>query len=94
MEEVVLHEQNFIDMSLQANGTLEAVVLNAFANNRSVTDPLEAGETINLVTTENDNVNVVNFYKAYTIQPATELSDEAFDIVDNEDPCNLCKCFT
>lgn len=94
MERTVLHNQNFVDISLMANGTATAIIANAMANNRSLTDELTAGEPVTMVATENDNTNVINYYRAYTVRPATAITDAVEDIIENEDPCNLCKCFT
>tara|TARA_R110002051_G_scaffold297564_2_gene363987 strand:+ start:38682 stop:38966 length:285 start_codon:yes stop_codon:yes gene_type:complete len=94
MEKTVLHHQNFVDLSLMANGTATAIIANAMANNRSVTDELSAGENLTFLATEDDNTNVINYYKAYIVRPATAITDVVATIIDNEDPCNLCKCFT
>lgn len=94
MEQTVLHHQNFVDLSLMANGTATAVIANAMANERSLTDELNAGEQVNLVPTAEDNTNVINYYRAYVVRPATAITDTVEAIIDNEDPCNLCKCFT
>ena len=87
-------QQNLADIAVQQYGTIEAVVQLAFENDMSITDELEAGAELEEVTYSGKKNDIVSFYGKNAIFPATSLTDADFDIIDNEDPCNLCKCFT
>lgn len=87
-------QQNLADIAVQQYGTLEAVVQLAFENNMSITDELEAGSELEEVVYTGKKNDIAAFYDKNAIFPATSLTDADFDIIDNEDPCNLCKCFT
>lgn len=87
-------QQNLSDLAVQTYGRPEAAVLLAFDNGLSLTDELEAGGELLEVPYENPKTDIVVFYTKKKIYPATAITAAVEDIIDNEDPCNLCKCFT
>lgn len=89
----VLHKQTFLDLSIEKTGTIENVVAFAFANTMSITDPLVSGMDLK-IPEGTIKKSVADYYKAYSIQPATAINTVVEDILENNDPCNLCKCFT
>jgi len=86
--------QSLSDIAVQRHGTLESVVQLAFENGISLTEELQAGGELEEVDYDNPKSDIVSFYDKNGIFPATSLTDSDFTIIDNEDPCNLCKCFT
>lgn len=92
-ELTVLNQQSLLDLSLQVYGTAEGVVTLAFANGLSLTDEPQSGDVLLIPEYEGALPNVVDFYDAYAVRPATALREADYAIIANEDPCNLCKCF-
>lgn len=91
---LVLNQQSFLDLALQAYGTVEGAVAFALANDRSLTDELVSGELLQVPEYADALPNIVEAYEAFTLRPATALTDAVTAIIANDDPCNLCKCFT
>ena len=90
---IVKPYQSLLDLAVSNYGTVEAAVQLAFDNERSLTDDLEAGEVLvdPVFTTGSDAI--VAFYKNNQIHPATGLTDADADIIENNDPCDLCSSF-
>ncbi|AYO58181.1 hypothetical protein CO230_08640 [Chryseobacterium sp. 6424] len=74
MEITVLHNQSLLDIAIQHTGS----VMNAFAisaaNGLSVSDVLEAGGVLQLPDNIAKNTDILNYYKAKKIQPATAFT--------------------
>ncbi|MDY3343780.1 hypothetical protein PG326_00730 [Riemerella anatipestifer] len=70
----VLHNQSFLDLALQHTGKATNAFAIALANGKSITDDLEAGSEIK-ITTEDQNKDILNYYTAKGIQPATAITD-------------------
>ncbi|MRM95028.1 hypothetical protein D1Z98_08620 [Riemerella anatipestifer] len=70
----VLHNQSFLDLALQHTGKATNAFAIALANGKSMTDDLEAGSEIK-ITTEDQNKDILNYYTAKVIQPATAITE-------------------
>ncbi|KQC30172.1 hypothetical protein [Flagellimonas eckloniae] len=89
----VIGEQSLLDLAIQGYGTVEAVVQLALENDLSVTDELSVGFELKAIEYEDTDTGVSDYFSKKGILPATALSNEADDIVDNIDPCDICKYF-
>ena len=65
----VLHNQSLLDLALQHTGTIESIFELAVLNEKSVTDDMVAGAS--LLIGEISNKDILNYYTAKSIQPAT-----------------------
>ena len=90
---MVIQNQSLLDLAIQGYGTIATMVQLAFDNGLSVTDELPPGFVLELPPYEGANAEIADFFKKKGIVPATEINQEVEDILDNVDPCNLCKCF-
>lgn len=76
MKITVLRNQSFMDLALQHTGD----VLNAFdiaaANNMAVSDTPVSGTVVTIPETIAVNDDVLNYYAANGIRPATGVQDE------------------
>lgn len=71
----VLPLQSLLDLAIQHTGTAENAFDLALANNRSLTDDLEAGDWLVANSQElKANKDILNYYTAKNIQPATAIS--------------------
>lgn len=68
---IVEKGQNLMDISVQETGRLENIFLIAQANNRSITDDLEAGMTLDIPEGLLENKKVKNYYIKKKIKPGT-----------------------
>lgn len=78
----VLHAQSFLDVVLQATGSIDSIVEIAEYNNISITDDLVAGKKLNIPDSVELDEDIVNYYKAKKVQPATAMSNEDKVIAD------------
>ena len=69
----IKHRQNLLDISIQETGSLESLFDIALSNGKSITDNISVNELIT-VTNEADKSEIVAFYEANKIYPATALS--------------------
>lgn len=77
MKIIVLHNQSLLDLAIQHTGTAENAFALALANNKSLTGDLEAGESIELTAYGiQQNKDILNYYTAKKLQPATGLSSQ------------------
>lgn len=67
----VLHNQTILDIAVQHTGNVENCFQIAIANGKSVSDMLSAGIIINESQNVNIDTDMVNFFKAKKINPAT-----------------------
>ncbi|MBO4233910.1 hypothetical protein FO675_06280 [Riemerella anatipestifer] len=74
MKVEVLKRQSLLDICLQHTGKATNAFAIAFANGKSITDDLEAGSEIK-ITTEDQNKDILNYYTAKGIQPATAITE-------------------
>lgn len=71
----VLNNQSLFDIAIQTLGSAEAAFDIALANNISITDDLEVGQTLQIPQAVTDYVRkqTVNYYKINDIKPATAI---------------------
>lgn len=75
MKTTILHHQSLLDLAIQHTGTAENAFDLALANGLSLTDDLEAGESIQLIAYGiQQNKDILNYYTAKNIQPATAIT--------------------
>ena len=73
MKVKVLPLQSLLDIAIQHTGAVESVFAIAVANGLSLTDDLPAGAEIKLPDTVNKDSDVLNYYSAKRLQPATAV---------------------
>lgn len=71
-----LHNQSLLDLALQHTGTIESVFEFAEANALNITDDVQAGKTLVLPAEVFSNKDILNYYTAKNLQPATAFSKE------------------
>ncbi|WP_454998949.1 hypothetical protein [Capnocytophaga gingivalis] len=72
----VLHNQSLLDLALQHTGTIESVFKLAEANALNITDDVVAGKTLVLPAEAFSNKDILGYYTAKNLQPATAFSKE------------------
>ena len=72
----VLHNQSLLDLALQHTGTIESVFELAGANVLNITDDVQAGKTLVLPAEAFTNKDILAYYTAKNLQPATAFSKE------------------
>ena len=73
---IALHNQSLLDLALQHTGTIESVFEFAEANSINITDDVQAGKTLVLPAEVFSNKDILNYYTAKNLQPATAFSKE------------------
>ena len=76
MNITVLHNQSVLDLAVQVYGTADAAFHLAKANEISVTEMLVPGTILDTPEFEDAVPEVVNFFMAKNIKPATALTAE------------------
>ena len=71
-----LHNQSLLDLALQHTGTIESVFELADANNLNITDDVQAGAPLYLGEGLGVRNEILSYYTAKKIQPATAFSKE------------------
>ena len=71
-----LHNQSLLDLALQHTGTIESVFELAEANILNITDDVQAGKTLVLPAEAFTNKDILAYYTAKNIQPATAFTKE------------------
>ena len=84
-----IENQNLWDLALRATGHAEGVVALALANDKSITDELDAGDELSKEGVAVIDVDVVEYYRRHQVRPATAVGP----IEAVKDPCNLCTYF-
>ena len=72
----VLHNQSLLDLALQHTGTIESIFEFAEANTINITDDAQAGKTLVLPAEAFTNKDILGYYTAKNLQPATAFSKE------------------
>ena len=72
----VLHNQSLLDLSLQHTGTIESIFEFAEANALNISDDVVAGKTLVLPAEAFTNKDILAYYTAKNLQPATAFSKE------------------
>ncbi len=78
----VLYKQSLLDVVLQLTGSVNSLVEVAHHNNISVTDDLVPGQKISFPEKVEIDEDILNYYKAKKVQPATAMSSEDKIIAD------------
>ena len=73
MKAIVQTGQTLLDLALRECGSDEGVFPLASRNGLSITDALEPGQVLEVAPEDVVNQEVVDYYKAKNILPATEL---------------------
>ena len=73
MTTIILHNQSLLDLAVQHTGAVESVFAIAVANGLSLTDDLPAGAEIKIPDSVNKDSDVLNYYIAKRLQPATAV---------------------
>ena len=71
-----LHNQSLLDLALQHTGTIESIFDLAESNNLNITDDVQAGKTLVLPAEAFSNKDILVYYTAKNLQPATAFSKE------------------
>ena len=71
-----LHNQSLLDLALQHTGTIESVFEFAEANALNITDDVQAGAPLYLGEGLGERNEILNYYTAKNLQPATAFSKE------------------
>nr|DAJ93770.1 MAG TPA: hypothetical protein [Bacteriophage sp.] len=71
-----LHNQSLLDLALQHTGTIESVFELAKDNALNITDDVQAGKTLVLPAETFTNKDILGYYTAKNLQPATAFSKE------------------
>jgi hypothetical protein len=71
-----LNNQSLPDIAIRHCGTVEAVTDIAILNNISITQELIPGQLIQIPSKDYGNQEVVNYFAANKIEPATALTEE------------------
>ncbi|MDN3621354.1 hypothetical protein QWY81_17940 [Polaribacter undariae] len=70
----VLHNQNLLDVTMQSTGKAENLMKIAAYNNLVPTEPLAPGTVLTIPDTVDTDADIVRYYAANGIQPATALT--------------------
>ena len=70
----VLHNQSLLDLALQHTGTIESIFEFAEANALNITNDVVAGRTLVLPAEAFTNKDILSYYTAKSIQPATAFT--------------------
>ena len=73
MTTIILHNQSLLDIAIQHTGAVENTFAIAVANGLSLTDDLPAGAEIKIPDSANKDNDVLNYYSAKRLQPATAV---------------------
>lgn len=76
----VLNNQSLFDISIRYTGTIENAFKIAVANGLSLTDELEPGAQLIIPSDVEMNNDVVSYFSAKGIQPATGLTEYDLNI--------------
>ena len=73
MTTIILHNHSLLDLAVQHTGAVENTFALAVVNGLSLTDDLPAGAEIKLPDSVNKDSDVLNYYTAKRLQPATAV---------------------
>ena len=73
MTTIILHNQSLLDLAVQHTGAVENTFALAVVNGLSLTDDLPAGAEIKLPDSVNKDNDLLNYYSAKRLQPATAV---------------------
>lgn len=81
---IALHNQTVLDVAIRHCGTVEAVADITILNNISITDDLVPGQLIELPSKDYGNQEVINYFSANKIDPATALTEEHIALTEGD----------
>ena len=76
MQITALNNQSLLDIAIQATGKSENLLKIAMANNLIPTEPIAPGTILTIPDTVDIDEDIVRYYAANNVLPATGLSDE------------------
>jgi hypothetical protein len=76
MTVTALNNQTLLDIAIQTTGKAESFIIIAMANNLVPTAPLVAGSILIIPDTVANDEEILRFYKANNVVPASGLTDE------------------
>tara|TARA_R110002126_G_scaffold78629_2_gene195671 strand:+ start:12414 stop:12704 length:291 start_codon:yes stop_codon:yes gene_type:complete len=79
MNITVLHNQSLLDIAIQYTGRAENYLKIAMANDVVPTEPIAPGTILVIPEDIEKDEQIVNYYKANNIQPATALSADLLE---------------
>ena len=71
-----LNNQTLLDIAIQVTGKAENLLKIAMANNLVPTEPIAPGTVLTIPNTVETDADIVRFYKANNVLPATALTEE------------------
>ncbi|GIJ95156.1 hypothetical protein CAPN002_23740 [Capnocytophaga stomatis] len=89
MKVIVLHNQSLLDTCLQHTGIIESLFDLALANDISVTDDLKAGQEFEVPNNVEKDKDILNYYQAKSIQPATAFSQEDKQVIEKPEGISI-----
>lgn len=88
MQIVILHNQSLLDVCLQHTGTIESLFEVAMANKISITDDLASGSYL-IVNSQETEKDILNYYRAKNIQPATAFSHHDKQVIEKPEGISI-----
>lgn len=82
MKIIVLHNQSLFDVALQHSGSIDSIFEIILANDLSLTDEVKAGQTLTIPDVILKDKDILGYYQAKKIQPATAFSTEDKQILE------------
>ena len=89
----VIKHQSLFDIAIQTYGTIEGIFSLCLENDIAITDELEPGRVLNVPKFDGANNEIVEYYKARNIKPATGITQQEAETTIPEEGCNYCKLF-
>ena len=89
MEITVLHNQSLLDLALQHTGTIESVFELAGANALNITDDVVTGKTLALPAEAFTNKDILAYYTAKHLQPATAFTKEDEQVFERQEGISI-----
>lgn len=89
MKIIVLHNQSLFDVALQHSGSIESIFEIILANDLSLTDEVKAGQTLTIPDVILKNKDILGYYKAKKIQPATGFTAEDKQVLERQEGISI-----
>ncbi len=94
MQITVLHNQSLLDIATQYTGIPENYLQIAMENDLVPTDPITPGTTLTIPEDIEKDEDIVRYYTANGIQPATELTETQTEALELTFWQKVIKAFT
>lgn len=92
MEVTVLNNQSLLDIAIQTTGKAENLLKIAMQNDLVPTEPIAPGTILKIPADIEIDQDIVRYYKANNVVPATSLSDE-LSVIELTCEEKLYECF-